>query len=83
MKENTGFACVDLALERNKQLIEEARKLRSAAAALLENPHADAETFALYLRMKQKADRKTEEAIKHRKLINREEQDLTALIADH
>ncbi|WP_422422182.1 hypothetical protein [Pseudomonas sp. GZD-222] len=80
MKENIGFACIDLALERNNQLFEDARKLSSAAAALLEEPHLDSETFGLYLRMKQKADQKMLNAIEHRRLINREELDLTALI---
>lgn len=58
-------ACLSLALERNKQLFNEAHSLRCAALDLLDRPYLDGEMFSQYLEMKRHADLKYHDAIEH------------------
>lgn len=63
-------ACRQFALERNRQLFEEAETLNQAAFALLEGSELDGEQFDRYKAMRRKADLKFEEAIEHLRLLN-------------
>ena len=60
-----AIACLNLALERNKQLFNEAYILRCAALDFLDQPYLDAEMFTQYLEMKRYADLKYHDAIGH------------------
>lgn len=62
-------ACLNLALERNKQLFNEAHELSCAAFDLLDRPYMDAEVFTQYQEMRRYADRKYQEAIEHLRSI--------------
>jgi uncharacterized membrane protein len=64
-----AIACLTLALERNKQLFNEAHSLSCAALDLLDRPDMDAEMFMQYQEKKRYADRKYREAIEHLQLI--------------
>lgn len=63
-------ACRAFALERNRQLFEEAQALSRNAFELLEGSELDAEQFDRYQAMRHKADLKYEEAIEHLRLLN-------------
>jgi len=63
-------ACRNLALERNRQLFEEARALNRTANELLENENLDIEQFERYRVVRRKADRRFEDAIDHLNVLN-------------
>lgn len=63
-------ACRAFALERNRQLFEEAQALSRSAFALLEDSGMDVELFDRYQALRRKADLKFEEAIEHLRLLN-------------
>ena len=63
-------ACRALALERNRQLFEEAHELNRAANALLEQTPTDFERFEQYRALRKKADAKFEDAIDHLCVLN-------------
>jgi len=63
-------ACRALALERNRQLFEEAHELNRAANALLEQTPTDFERFEQYRALRKKADAKFEDAIDHLWVLN-------------
>lgn len=63
-------ACRAFALDRNRQLFEEAQSLSNSAFELLEGSELDAEQFDRYQAMRRKADLKYEEAIEHLRLLN-------------
>ena len=63
-------ACRAFALERNRQMFEEAQALSRSAWALLEVSDMDVELFDRYQAMRRKADLKFEEAIEHLRLLN-------------
>lgn len=63
-------ACRTFALERNRQLFEEAQALSRCAFDLLEGSDLDLEQFDRYQAMRRKADMKFEEAIEHLRLLN-------------
>lgn len=65
-------ACREFALERNRQLFEEAQALSRSAFELLEGSELDAEQFDRYQAMRHKADLKYAEAIEHLRLLNEE-----------
>ena len=65
-------ACRTFALERNRQLFEEAEALNRCAFDLLEGSDLDLEQFDRYQAMRRKADMKFEEAIEHLRLLNEE-----------
>lgn len=69
MTSEQATACLNLALERNKQLFNEAYKLSRAALDLLDQPHMDAEKFMQYQKKRRQSDRKYLEAIEHLRLI--------------
>ncbi|MFW0758994.1 hypothetical protein ACN1C3_30490 [Pseudomonas sp. H11T01] len=64
-----AIACLNLALERNKQLFTEAHSLSCAALDLLDRPYIDAEIFTQYQEQRRYADRKYREAIEHLRSI--------------
>lgn len=63
-------ACRALALERNRQLFEEAHALNKAANELLETTPTDFERFEQYRALRKKADAKFEDAIDHLYVLN-------------
>ncbi|WP_415756231.1 hypothetical protein [Pseudomonas sp. LT1P18] len=63
-------ACRAFALERNRQMFEEAQALNRSAFALLEDSDMDVKQFDRYQAMRRKADLKFEEAIAHLRLLN-------------
>jgi hypothetical protein len=63
-------ACRALALERNRQLFEEAQALNRAAHELLESDQLDIQQFDHYRALRKKADLKFEEAIEHLCVLN-------------
>ncbi|MHC8401114.1 hypothetical protein ACYZTX_17015 [Pseudomonas sp. MDT1-17] len=63
-------ACRAFALERNRQMFEEAQALSRSAFALLEGSDMDVELFDRYRAMRRKADLKFQEAIEHLRVIN-------------
>jgi uncharacterized membrane protein len=63
-------ACRALALERNRQLFEEAQALNRAAHELLESDQLDTQQFDHYRALRKKADLKFEEAIEHLCVLN-------------
>jgi hypothetical protein len=63
-------ACRAFALERNRQMFEEAQALSCRAFALLEGRDMDVEQFDRYRALRRKADLKFEEAIEHLRLLN-------------
>ena len=69
MTSDQAIACLNLALERNKQLFSDAYHLSHAALDLLDQPHMDAEKFTQYQRKRRQADLKYLEAIEHLRLI--------------
>ncbi|ATE77936.1 MULTISPECIES: hypothetical protein [Pseudomonas] len=69
MTSEQATACLNLALERNRQLFNEAYDLSRAALDLLDQPHMDAEKFTQYQEKRRNADRKYQEAIEHLRLI--------------
>jgi hypothetical protein len=62
---NQATACLNLALEHNKQLFSEAHDLSCAAHDLLDLPYMDADVYTQYLEQKRIADLKYHEAIEH------------------
>ncbi|UVK96614.1 hypothetical protein [Pseudomonas sp. B21-048] len=69
MTSDQAIACLNLALERNKQLFSEAYHLSHAALDLLEHPDMDVDMFTQYQKKRRQADRKYLEAIEHLRLI--------------
>ncbi|RON14888.1 hypothetical protein [Pseudomonas frederiksbergensis] len=69
MTSDQAIACLNLALERNKQLFSEAYHLSHAALDLLDQPHMDIEKFTQYQKKRKQADLKYLEAIEHLRLI--------------
>ena len=69
MTSDQATACLNLALERNRQLFNEAYNLTRAALDLLDQPGMDVEKFTQYQEKKRHADRKYREAIEHLRLI--------------
>lgn len=69
MTSEQATACLNLALERNQQLFNEAYNLSRAALDLLDQPHMDVDKFTQYQKKKRYANRKYEEAIEHLRLI--------------
>jgi uncharacterized membrane protein len=69
MTSDQAMACLNLALERNKQLFNEAYRLSHAALDLLDQPHMDIEKFTRYQKKRRQADLKYLEAIEHLRLI--------------
>lgn len=69
MTSEQATACLNLALERNRQLFNEACNLTRAALDLLDQPHMDIEKFTLYQKKRRQADLKYLEAIEHLRLI--------------
>lgn len=65
-------ACRAFALDRNRQLFEEAQALSNIAFELLEGSELDAEQFDRYQAVRRKADAKYQEAIEHLQLLNKE-----------
>lgn len=65
-------ACRAFALERNRQMFEEAQALSRSAFELLESGKMDGELFDRYQAMRRKADLKFGEAIEHLRLLNEE-----------
>lgn len=63
-------ACRALALERNRQLFEEAQALNRAAHQLLETSQLDLEQFENYRALRRKADAKFADAIEHLCVLN-------------
>jgi hypothetical protein len=63
-------ACRAFALERNRQMFEEAEALSRSAFELLEESDLDGELFDRYQAMRRKADLKFEEAIGHLRVLN-------------
>ena len=63
-------ACRAFALERNRQMFEEAEALSRAAFELLEGGGLDGELFDRYRSMRRKADLKFAEAIEHLRVLN-------------
>lgn|GEM_PF-1033001 len=63
-------ACRTFALERNRQMFEEAQLLSRCAFEMLEGGDLDVELFERYRALRKKADQKFEEAIEHLRLLN-------------
>lgn len=63
-------ACRAFALERNRQMFEEAQALSRHAFELLEGGDLDRALFDRYQLLRRKADLKFEEAIEHLRVIN-------------
>ncbi|MBH2033017.1 MAG: hypothetical protein I8H93_10560 [Pseudomonadales bacterium] len=63
-------ACREFALQRNRQMFEEAETLNQCAFALLEGSELDGEQFDRYQAMRRKADVKFAEAIEHLRVLN-------------
>lgn len=63
-------ACRAFALERNRQMFEEAQALSRSAFALLEGSDMDAELFDRYQAMRRKADLTFQDAIEHLRVLN-------------
>ncbi|WP_339508207.1 MULTISPECIES: hypothetical protein [unclassified Pseudomonas] len=63
-------ACRALALERNRQLFEQAQALNRAAHELLEAGQLDFEQFEHYRALRRKADVKFADAIEHLCVLN-------------
>ncbi|MFJ2709453.1 hypothetical protein ACIOZM_01025 [Pseudomonas sp. NPDC087346] len=63
-------ACRAMALERNRQLFEEAQALNRAAHELLEGHDLDIEEFEHYRAMRKKADLLFAQAIEHLCVLN-------------
>ncbi|MHC8366799.1 hypothetical protein ACYZT9_13210 [Pseudomonas sp. ZT5P21] len=63
-------ACRAFALERNRQMFEEAQMLSRNAFELLEGGGLDGELFDRYQALRRKADLKFEEAIEHLRVLN-------------
>ncbi|MDR9861386.1 hypothetical protein [Pseudomonas baetica] len=63
-------ACRALALERNRQLFEEAQTLNRTAHELLETGQLDLEQFEHYRALRRKADVKFADAIEHLCVLN-------------
>lgn len=63
-------ACRAFALERNRQMFEEAQALCRSAFELLEGGDLDGELFDRYQAVRRKADLKFEEAIEHLRVLN-------------
>ncbi|KNH43033.1 hypothetical protein [Pseudomonas lini] len=69
MTSDQAIACLNLALERNKQLFSEAYHLSHTALDLLDQPNMDVEQFTQYQKKRRQADLKYLEAIEHLRLI--------------
>lgn len=69
MTSDQAIACLNLALERNKQLFSEAYHLSHAALDLLDRPDMDVDMFTQYQKKRRQADLKYLEAIEHLRLI--------------
>ena len=69
MTSDQAIACLNLALERNKQLFSEAYHLSHAALDLLDQPDIDVDMFTQYQKKRRQADRQYLEAIEHLRLI--------------
>jgi len=63
-------ACRALALERNRQMFEEAQGLSRCAFEMLDGSDLDMELFDRYQALRRKADLKFQEAIEHLRLLN-------------
>lgn len=63
-------ACRAFALERNRQMFEDAQALSRSAFDLLERGDMDVELFDRYQAIRRKADLKFEEAIEHLRVLN-------------
>jgi hypothetical protein len=63
-------ACRALALERNRQMFEEAQGLSRCAFEMLDGGNLDVELFDRYQALRRKADLKFQEAIEHLHLLN-------------
>lgn len=63
-------ACRALALERNRQLFENAHALNRAANEMLETDNLDFEQFEHYRAMRKRADLMFEDAIDHLCVLN-------------
>ncbi|MBN6775996.1 hypothetical protein JRG42_22135 [Pseudomonas granadensis] len=63
-------ACRALALERNRQLFDNAHTLNRAANAMLEVENLDMEQFEHYRALRKKADLLFEDAIDHLCVLN-------------
>lgn len=63
-------ACRALALERNRQLFDNAHTLNRAANELLDAQNLDIEQFERYLALRKKADSMFEDAIDHLYVLN-------------
>ncbi|MGE8186642.1 hypothetical protein [Pseudomonas sp. NPDC086278] len=63
-------ACRAFALERNRQMFEEAQALSRCAFEMLDGGDLDLERFDQYQAMRRKADLKFQEAIEHLQLLN-------------
>ena len=63
-------ACRALALERNRQMFEEAQGLSRCAFEMLDGGDLDMEMFDRYQALRRKADLKFQEAIEHLRLLN-------------
>jgi uncharacterized membrane protein len=62
-------ACLNLALERNNQLFNEAQSLRCAALNILDRAYLDTEAFSQYQEKRKHADTKYNDAIEHLRLL--------------
>jgi len=63
-------ACRAFALERNRQMFEEAQDLSRCAFEMLDGGDLDVELFDRYRALRRKADLKFQEAIEHLRLLN-------------
>ena len=63
-------ACRALAMERNRQMFEEAQDLSRCAFELLDSGDLDAQLFDRYRALRRKADSRFQEAIEHLQLLN-------------
>lgn len=75
-------ACRAFALERNRQMFEEAQDLSRCAFEMLENTDLDAELFDHYRAMRRKADLKFQEAIEHLHLLNEDFPPITLSVSN-
>ncbi|MHC8320371.1 hypothetical protein ACYZT4_06685 [Pseudomonas sp. GB2N2] len=63
-------ACRAFALERNRQMFEDAQALSRSAFEMLEDRDLDGELFDRYQAIRRKADLKFQEAIEHLQVLN-------------
>lgn len=63
-------ACRAFALERNRQMFDEAQALNRSAFELLDGSEMDGELFDRYLEIRRKANLKFKEAIEHLRVLN-------------